>query len=86
MSAAVHPRAASEEAAHAVAKLGCRTLVMQMPQAHDALKQGLWSYAMQLAREKVSPHTSVKALIALEKGQAGAVYPAVAEEVLPCGI
>ena len=52
VSSTVHPRAASEEAAAAVAELGCRTLVMRMPQVHDTRKQGLWSYAMQIAREK----------------------------------
>ncbi len=41
VSAEVHPRASSEEAASAVAKLGCRVLVMRMPQVHDTRKQGL---------------------------------------------
>lgn len=58
VSVAVHPRAASEEAAYAAAKLGCRTLVMRMPQVHDMRKHGLWDYTMQIAREKgVSAYT-----------------------------
>ncbi len=96
VSPAVHPRAASEEAAQAIAKLGCRTLVLRMPQVHDTRKQGLWSYAMRIAREKgVSAYvgdglnrwpaahvrdTAQLYRLALEKGQAGAVYNAVAEE------
>lgn len=96
VSSTVHPRAASEEAAAAIAGLGCRNLVMRMPQVHDTRKQGLWSYAMQIAREKgVSAYigdglnrwpaahvldTAQLYRLALEKGQAGAVYNAVAEE------
>lgn len=92
----VHPRAASEEAAAAVAELGCRPLVMRMPQVHNTRKQGLWSFAMQIAREKgfsayigdglnrwPAAHvldTAHLYRLALEKGQAGAVYNAVAEE------
>lgn len=96
VSAAVHPRAASEEAASAAAKLGCRTLVMRMPQVHDTRKHGLWSYAMQIAREKgVSAYagdglnrwpaahvldTATLYRLALENGHAGAIYNAVAEQ------
>ncbi len=96
VSTAVHPRASSEEAAHAVAKLGCRTLSMRMPQVHDTKKHGLWDYTMQIAREKgvaayigdglnrwPAAHvldTARLYRLALEKGQAGAVYNAVAEE------
>lgn len=96
VSVAVHPRAASEEAAYAAAKLGCRTLVMRMPQVHDTRKHGLWDYTMQIAREKgVSAYTGDGLnrwpaahvvdtarlyRLALEKGRAGAVYNAVAEE------
>ncbi len=103
VSSAVHPRAASEEAAHAVAKLGCRTVVLRIPQVHDTRKQGLWSYAMQIAREKgISAYigeglnrwpaahvfdTAQLYRLALEKGRAGAVYNAVAEEgVAMCDI
>ncbi len=96
VSSAVHPRAASEEAAALVSELGCRTVVMRMPQVHDRRKQGLWSYAMQIAREKgVSAYigdglnrwpaahvldTARLYRLALEKGEAGAVYNAVGEE------
>ncbi len=96
VSHTVHPRAATEEAAQAVSTLGCRTLVMRMPQVHDTRKQGLWSYTMQIAREKgVSAYigeglnrwpaahvldTAQLYRLALENGQAGSVYNAVAEE------
>lgn len=96
VSSAVHPRAATEEAAHAAAQLGCRTLVMRVPQVHDTRKQGLWSYAMQMARDKGASayvgdglnrwpaahvhDTAQLYRLALENGRAGAVYHAVAEE------
>ena len=96
VSAGIHPRAASQEAATAVAKLGCQTLILRMPQVHDTRKQGLWSFAMQIAQEKgISAYigdglnrwpaahvldTAQLFRLALEKGQAGAVYNAVAEE------
>ena len=96
VSSTIHPRAATEEAAQAVAKLGCRTLVVRMPQVHDTRKQGLWNYAMQIARDKgVSAYigdglnrwpaahvldTAQLYRLALENGQAGSVYNAVAEE------
>lgn len=96
VSSTVHPRASSEEAAAVISKLGCRNLVMRMPQVHNTRKQGLWSYAMQIAREKgVSAYigdglnrwpaahvldTAHLYRLALEKGQAGAVYNAVVEE------
>lgn len=96
VSVELHPRASSEEAARVVAKLGCRVLVMRMPQVHDQRKQGLWTYLMQTAREKgVSAYigdglnrwpaahvhdTAQLYRLALENGHADGVYHAVAEE------
>ena len=93
------PRVASEEAAAAVAARGVRVSVMRLPQVHDPLKQGLITYLIALAREKgVSAYLgdglnrwpAVHLLdaahlyrLALEKGTAGAVYNAVAEEGVP---
>jgi nucleoside-diphosphate-sugar epimerase len=48
----VIPRAASEEAAASVADRGVRTAIMRLPQVHDTVKQGLVTYAIQVAREK----------------------------------
>lgn len=93
------PRAATEEAARAVARLGVRVAVMRLPQVHDTRKQGLVSYAIQVARAKgVSAYigdgqnrwpaahrldTARLYRLALEKGEAGAAYHAVAEEGVP---
>lgn len=93
------PRAATEEAAAAVARLGVRVAVMRLPQVHDTRKQGLVSYAIQIARAKgVSAYvgdgqnrwpaahrldTARLYRLALEKGEAGAAYHAVAEEGVP---
>jgi nucleoside-diphosphate-sugar epimerase len=89
------PRA-SEEAAAAVAARGVRVSVVRLPQVHDLRKQGLISYAIDLAREKgVSAFVgdgknrwpAVHLLdaahlyrLVLEKASAGARYHAVAEE------
>ena len=70
--------------------------VVRLPQVHDTVKQGLVSYAIQMAREKgVSPYVgdgrnrwpAVHRFdaahlyrLALEKGEGGARYNAVAEE------
>jgi len=93
------PRAASEEAAAAVADRGVRTAIVRLPQVHDTAKQGLVTYAIQIAREKgvaayvgdgvnrwPAAHvfdTARLYRLALEKGQAGARYHAVAEEGVP---
>jgi len=92
----VIPRGASEEAADAAASRGVRVSVIRLPQVHDREKQGLVTYAIQMAREKgVSAYigngrnrwaavhrNDVAALyrLALEKGTSGARYNAVAEE------
>jgi nucleoside-diphosphate-sugar epimerase len=86
----------SEHAAAAMEKRGVKTIVIRLPQVHDTNKQGLVSFAIQIAREKgyaayigdgqnrwaAAPRLdAVKVYqLALEKGQAGARYHAVAEE------
>jgi nucleoside-diphosphate-sugar epimerase len=52
VSSKVVPRAASEEAAASVADRGVRVAIVRLPQVHDTLKQGLITYAIQVAREK----------------------------------
>jgi nucleoside-diphosphate-sugar epimerase len=93
------PRVASEQAAAALAAKGVRVGVMRLPQVHDTVKQGLVTYAIELARQKgVSVYVgdglnrwpAVHVLdaarlyrLALEKLEAGARYHAVAEEGVP---
>jgi nucleoside-diphosphate-sugar epimerase len=99
VSSQVIPRAASEEEAAKVAARGVRVAVVRLPQVHDTRKQGLVTYAIQMAREKgVSAYlgdggnrwpaahvTDVARLyrLALEKTGARATYHAVAEEGVP---
>src|SRR5579871_2080793 len=52
VGADVIPRAATEEAAASVAARGVRVAIMRLPQVHDTVKQGLITYAIQIAREK----------------------------------
>ncbi len=96
VSSKVVPRAASEEAAAFVADRGVRVAVVRLPQVHDTVKQGLVTYAVQVAREKgVSAYvgeglnrwpaahvldTAHLYRLALEKTSADARYHAVAEE------
>src|SRR5277367_6199691 len=90
------PRVASELAAASLAAKGLRVGVMRLPQVHDTVKQGLVTYAIELARQKgVSAYVgdgrnrwpAVHVLdaarlygLALEKLDAGATYHAVGEE------
>jgi nucleoside-diphosphate-sugar epimerase len=90
------PRAASEEAAEAVAAQGVKVSVMRLPQVHDTEKQGLIGYAIEAAREKgVSAYVGDGAnrwaaahrfdvarlyRLAIEKAAPFARYHAVAEE------
>jgi nucleoside-diphosphate-sugar epimerase len=93
------PRKASEEAGAAVAGRGANVSVVRLPQVHNTVKQGLITYAIQVAREKgVSAYLGeglnrwpaahvldVAHLyrLALEKHEAGSRYHAVAEEGVP---
>ncbi|WP_454812226.1 SDR family oxidoreductase [Labrys neptuniae] len=96
VSSKVIPRAASEEAAAAVAEEGGNVSVVRLPQVHDTVRQGLVTYAIAVAREKgVSAYIGegrnrwsaahildVARLyrLVLEKAEPGAKYHAVAEE------
>jgi nucleoside-diphosphate-sugar epimerase len=98
-SSAVHPRAATEEAAAAVAQKGANVSVVRLPQVHDTTRAGLITYAISVAREKkVSAYLGdgqnrwpaahvldVARLyrLALERAARGARYHAVAEEGMP---
>jgi nucleoside-diphosphate-sugar epimerase len=94
-----NPRKGSEVAAASVAERGVNVSVVRLPQVHDTVKQGLLTYAVQVAREKgVSAYIGeglnrwpaahvldVAHLyrLALEKRAAGSRYNAVAEEGIP---
>ena len=92
----VIPRAASEEAVAAIAAEGVNVSVMRLPQVHDPVKQGLISPMVEIILQKgVAAYVgdgrnrfpAVHVLdaarvyrLALEKGERGAKYHAVAEE------
>ena len=94
-----NPRKGSELGAAAAAGRGVNVSVVRLPQVHDTTKQGLITYAVQVAREKgVSAYLGeglnrwpaahvldVARLyrLALEKAEAGSRYHAVAEEGIP---
>ena len=91
-----NPRAASEQAGQAALSDGVNVIVMRLPQVHDRVKQGLITPLLAFVRAKgVAAYvgeganrfpaghvTDVARLyrLALEKGQKGARYNAVAEE------
>lgn len=93
-----YPRG-SEQAAMELAERGVRASVVRLPQVHDTVKQGLISYAIAVARQKgtvgyvgdgsnrwAAAHVLDAARVyrlALEKGEPGARYHAVAEEGVP---
>jgi nucleoside-diphosphate-sugar epimerase len=95
----VIPRAASEEAAAAVAANGVNVSVVRLPQVHDTARQGLVTYVIAIAREKgvcayvggghnrwPAAHVLDAARLyrlAIEKAEPGAKYHAVAEEGVP---
>jgi nucleoside-diphosphate-sugar epimerase len=90
------PRAASEEAGADIAANGVNLSVVRLPQVHDAIRQGLISPWIATAREKglfayvgegrnrwPAAHVADVARLyrlAIEKGERGAKYNAVAEE------
>jgi nucleoside-diphosphate-sugar epimerase len=94
-----NPRKASEIAGNAVAERGVNVSVVRLPQVHDPVKQGLITVLVQITREKgVSAYVGeglnrwpaahvldVARLyrLALEKGEKGSRYHAVAEEGIP---
>jgi len=47
-----HPRIVSELAGASMAEQGVNVSVMRLPQVHDTVKQGLITYAVQVARDK----------------------------------
>ena len=90
------PRAASDEAAASIAGRGLNVSVIRLPQVHDHQRQGLITNLIHLARDKgvsayvdeglnrwPATHLSDAARLyrlALESGDGGDVYHAVAEE------
>lgn len=95
----VHPRAASEEAAAAVALEGINISIVRLPQVHDPVTQGLITPAIALYREKgvcayvgdganrwpAAHVVDVARLyrLAIERAEPNAKYHAVAEEGVP---
>ena len=91
-----NPRKLSEVAGASVAERGVNVSVVRLPQVHDTVKQGLITYAVQVAREKGASAYIGEGLnrwpaahvldvahlyrLALEKHEAGSRYNAVAEE------
>ena len=94
-----NPRVASELAGASMSARGVNVSVVRLPQVHNRIKQGLITYAIAVAREKgvsayvgdglnrwPAAHVLDAARLyrlALEKGEAGARYHAVAEEGVP---
>jgi nucleoside-diphosphate-sugar epimerase len=95
----VHPRAASEESAAAVAAEGINVSVVRLPQVHDPVKQGLITPMIEMYRKNAAcayvgdglnrwPAASVLDVarlyrLAVEKAQPNAKYHAVAEQGIP---
>lgn len=94
-----NPRKVSEIAGAALLERGVNVSVMRLPQVHDTVKQGLITPLIALTRERgvsayvgegrnrwPAAHISDVARLyrlALERGEAGARYHAVAEEGVP---
>ncbi len=99
ISSRVIPRAASEEAAVAVAADGVNVSVVRLPQVHDTFKQGLITPAIEMYRGRGMcayigdgqnrwPGAHVLDVarlykLAIEKAEPNAKYHAVAEEGVP---
>jgi len=97
ISSDTHPRAGSEEAAFAAR--GVNVSIVRLPQVHDTTRQGLVTYAIEVAREKgvccyvgdghnrwPAAHvldTARLYRLAIERAEPGAKYHAVAEEGVP---
>jgi nucleoside-diphosphate-sugar epimerase len=95
----LHPRAASEETAAAVAADGVNVSVVRLPQVHDPVRQGLITPAIEIYRDKGAcaylgdglnrwPAAHVLDVarlyrLAIEKAERGAKYHAVAEVGVP---
>jgi nucleoside-diphosphate-sugar epimerase len=91
-----NPRRLSEVAGAVVSERGMNVSVVRLPQVHDMVKQGLITYAVQVAREKGASAYIGEGLnrwpaahvldvahlyrLALEKREPGSRYNAVAEE------
>ena len=96
IDSSVVPRSASDEAASAVAQADVVVSVVRNSQIHDPRKQGLVSFAVDIARKKGSSayvgdgsnrwaaaalsDTARLYRLAMEKAKPGAIYNAVAEE------
>jgi nucleoside-diphosphate-sugar epimerase len=97
-TSASYPRASETTAASLMAR-GVNVSVVRLPQVHDTVKQGLITYAIEVARQKgvsayvgdgsgrwAAAHVLDTARLyrqALEKRESGARYHAVAEEGVP---
>ncbi|HIH9994689.1 SDR family oxidoreductase [Klebsiella variicola] len=98
-SSALFPRAATEEAAASMLAKGVNIIVVRLSQVHDTEHQGRLAEHIRIAREKgfvayvgqgenrlSAVHVTDAARLyrlALEKGETGAHYHAVAEEGVP---
>ena len=98
-TSAEFPRAATEEAADALIQSGMHVIVVRLPQVHNTHRQGRLSLHVDLAREKgwvayigdganrvPAVHVADASQLfrlALERGEAGARFHAVAEEGVP---
>ncbi len=99
VSSALFPRAATEEAAASMLAKGVNIIVVRLSQVHDTEHQGRLAEHIRIAREKgfvayvgqgenrlSAVHVTDAARLyrlALEKGETGAHYHAVAEEGVP---
>lgn len=98
-SSALFPRAATEEAAASMLAKGVNVIVVRLSQVHDTVHRGRLAEHIRIAREKgfvayvgqgenrlSAVHVTDAARLyrlALEKGETGAHYHAVAEEGVP---